>query len=90
LALETRETDYALGVEILECRRLIKGYSDTHDRGLSKFDRVLSGVALLEGRDDAADWLRRLREAALLDEKGEALDGALRTIEVELLDAAAE
>jgi len=90
LALEMRETDYALGVEVLECRRLIKGYSDTHDRGLSKFDRVLSGVALLEGRDDAADWLRRLREAALLDEKGEALDGALRTIEVELLDAAAE
>lgn len=89
-ALLVRETDYALGVEILECRRLIKGYSDTHDRGLSKFDRVLSGLTLLEGREDAADWLRRLREAALLDEKGEALDGALRTIETELLDAAAE
>lgn len=89
-ALAVRETDYALAVEILECRRLIKGYSDTHDRGLSKFDRVLGGLALLEGRDDAADWLRRLREAALLDEKGEALDGALRTIETEVLDAAAE
>lgn len=85
-----REENYALGVEILECRRLIKGYSDTHDRGLSKFDRVLSGLELLEGRDDAADWLRRLREAALLDEKGEALEGALKTIRTELLDAAAE
>ena len=88
-ALLVREEDYALGVEVLECRRLIKGYSDTHDRGLSKFDRVLSGLELLEGRDDAADWLRRLREAALLDEKGEALDGALKTIRTELLDAAA-
>jgi indolepyruvate ferredoxin oxidoreductase, beta subunit len=89
-ALVVREENYALGVEVLECRRLIKGYSDTHDRGLSKFDRVLSGLELLEGRDDAADWLRRLREAALLDEKGEALDGALKTIQTELLDAAAE
>ena len=32
------------------------------------------------GRDDAADWIRRLREAALADEKGQALDGALGTI----------
>jgi indolepyruvate ferredoxin oxidoreductase, beta subunit len=87
LALDTREGDYALRVEVLECRRLIKGYSDTHERGLSKFDRVLSGLALLDGRDDAADWLRRLREAALLDEAGDALDGALKTIKTEVLGA---
>ncbi len=65
----------------LRCRRLIKGYTDTHARGLSKYDRVVGALAMLRGRDDAADWLRRLREAALQDEKGEALDGALRTIE---------
>ncbi|EKF19045.1 indolepyruvate oxidoreductase subunit beta family protein [Nitratireductor pacificus] len=80
LALETAGRDYALGVEILNCRRLIKGYSDTHARAHSKFDRVLSGLPLLEGRKDAADWLRRLREAALKDEKGDMLDGALKTI----------
>lgn len=79
-ALEAARRDYALGVEILACRRLIKGYSDTHARGHSKFDRVMQGIALVEGRDDAADWARRLREAALKDEKGEALDGALATI----------
>lgn len=72
--------DYDLAVEILNCRRLIKGYSDTHVRGHSKFDKVLGALPPLEGRDDAADWLRRLREAALKDEKGEALDGALRTV----------
>lgn len=72
--------DYALAVEVIRCRRLIKGYSDTHARGLSKFDRVLDGIALVAGRDDAADWARRLREAALQDEKGKALDGALETI----------
>ena len=36
---------------------------------------------MLAGRDDAAEWLERLREAALQDEKGEALDGAIKTVE---------
>ena len=71
---------YDLAVEIVKCRRLIKGYSDTHVRGLSKFDRVISGAKLVTGREDAAQWIERLREAALLDEQGEALDGALKTI----------
>lgn len=80
LALDHAASDYALAVEILNCRRLIKGYSDTHVRAQSKFDRVLSGLPLLAGRPDAADWLRRLREAALKDEKGDMLDGALKTV----------
>ena len=72
--------DHALAVEVLRCRRLVKGYSDTHARGLSKFDRVLGALPVLQGRPDAADWLRRLREAALADEEGRALDGALATV----------
>jgi indolepyruvate ferredoxin oxidoreductase beta subunit len=72
--------DYNLAVEILNCRRLIKGYSDTHVRGHSKFDRVLSALPTLKGRPDAADWIRRLREAALKDEAGTMLDGALKTV----------
>ena len=79
-ALGHADKDYQLAVELLRCRRLIKGYSDTHARGLSKFDRVCGAVSLLAGRKDAADWIRRLREAALEDEAGEALDGALKTI----------
>lgn len=71
---------YDLAVEVLNCRRLIKGYSDTHARGLSKFDRVLSALPLLEDRNDGADWLRRLREAALMDDEGAMLDGALKTV----------
>ncbi|RWA61882.1 indolepyruvate oxidoreductase subunit beta family protein [Mesorhizobium sp.] len=80
LALSHAREDYALGTEILNCRRLIKGYSDTHARAQSKFDRVLSALPMLEGRGDAADWIRRLREAALKDEKGDMLDGALKTV----------
>jgi indolepyruvate ferredoxin oxidoreductase beta subunit len=79
-AMAELDRDYALAVEILRCRRLIKGYSDTHARGLSKFDRVMQGIALVAGRADAAEWARRLREAALKDEEGRALDGALDTI----------
>lgn len=80
LALDTAADDYALAVEVLNTRRLIKGYSDTHVRAQSKFDRVLSALPMLKGRPDAADWLRRLREAALKDEKGDMLDGALKTV----------
>ena len=80
LALARARENYALGVEILNCRRLIKGYSDTHARARSKFDRVISALDMLKGREDAADWIRRLREAALKDEKGDMLDGALKTV----------
>jgi indolepyruvate ferredoxin oxidoreductase beta subunit len=74
------DRNYALAVEVIRCRRLVKGYSDTHARGLSKFDKVMDGIALVQPRDDAADWARRLREAALQDVDGKALDGALQTI----------
>ena len=78
--VEAAPLNYDLAVEIARARRLIKGYSDTMSRGLSKYDRVMAGAALVAGRADAADWVRRLRQAALLDEAGEALDGALKTI----------
>lgn len=81
-ALAHVRTDYRFAVEMIRNRRLIKGYSDTHVRGLSKFDRVNEGALLVLGRPDAADWVRRLREAALKDEKGDALEGALATLRV--------
>ncbi|MCY1667418.1 indolepyruvate oxidoreductase subunit beta family protein [Rhizobium sp. SL86] len=79
-ALEVLALNYDLAVEVLGNRRLVKGYSDTHVRGLSKFDRVMSALPMLAGREDGAAWMRRLRQAALLDEGGVALDGALKTV----------
>ena len=70
----------ALAVAIIELRRLVKGYSDTHARGLSKFDKALAAAMQLRNRSDAADWVKRLRDAALLDEDGKMLDGAIATI----------
>lgn len=80
-ALDLAPDCYDLSVEMLSCQRLIKGYSDTHERGHSKFGRVIAMVPVLKTRDDGAEWLKRLREAALQDEDGTALDGAVKTVQ---------
>jgi indolepyruvate ferredoxin oxidoreductase beta subunit len=80
-ARSTARRDIALGVELLEARRLVKGYSDTHDAGEGKFSRLMAMARRLEGRADAADWMRRMRQAALADAEGRALDDTIRTIE---------
>jgi len=80
VATATVAQNYDAAVEVLNTRRLIKGYSDTHARGESKFDRILGAVPLLAPRADGAEWMRRLRDAALMDETGIALDGALKTV----------
>jgi len=67
-------------VEALKCRRLIKGYSDTHARGLSKFARVTQEIERIADRDDAAEWAARLRKTAIREGEGGDLDGLIRTI----------
>lgn len=80
LAASVLPRDYDLAVETLASRRLVKGYSDTHARGLSKFDRVSRTAPMLVGVPDAAGWMNRLIRAALADEDGTMLDGALATV----------
>ena len=74
--------DYRLALEVVKNRRLVKGYSDTHERGEKRFQRVMDAAAQLLGRGDAAEWVRKLREAALADEEGTALEEALRAAPV--------
>jgi indolepyruvate ferredoxin oxidoreductase beta subunit len=69
--------DYALAVEIAACQSLVKGYGDTHARGLRNFAAVLSALPALRGKPDADARLRALREAALADESGVRLANAL-------------
>ncbi len=80
LAHSQAAKNYDLAVEIVNARRLIKGYSDTMSRGQSKYDRMIAAIPMLSDRSDGAQWMRRLQQAALADEKGDALDGALKTI----------
>ena len=79
-ARECLPKNYGLAVEILACRRLVKGYSDTHARGLAKFDRVMEAVPKLVATPNAAASLRHLREMALKEESQVSLDTAIREI----------
>ena len=59
-----------------QCQRLVKGYSDTHERGVRHFD-MLMAVVHRAGATLAPATLRDLREAALADEHGNRLQAAL-------------
>jgi len=67
----------ALALEIARCQRLVTGYSDTHERGTRHFEQLMAATRRLAGRPDAAEALRRLRDAALADDQGKALGTAL-------------
>lgn len=66
-----------LAVEIARCQRVIKGYGDTHARGLRSFDTIMKALPDLWNHDDAAGAVRKLGDAALADEDGIALRAAL-------------
>ena len=81
-----RSTDLAL--EIAECARLIKGYGDTHARGLSNYRAIETRLIepALAGRiqpAQAADAVASARTAALVDPEGESLAKCLAEIEAQ-------
>ncbi len=72
------EGDVTLALEIVECQRLVKGYSDTFMRGLSNFQMIMGVLeGLPAGRTDRGGIVARLREAALADEMGIRLKAEL-------------
>lgn len=73
---QTAAFNPALAVEIAECQRLVKGYSDTHERGLRNYETVMA-AAQRAGTTLAPATLRELRDAALADEHGDKLRAAL-------------
>jgi indolepyruvate ferredoxin oxidoreductase beta subunit len=72
--------DAQLALEITECARLIKGYSDTHRRGAANFLAIIDALVRSPVIDDAREQVRataRVREAALADPEGKALSANL-------------
>ena len=70
----------ALGAEIAECGRLIKGYGATNERGKENLLHVLDHLAVANrfaSDHERAAAIRAARIAALADESGVALDDAL-------------
>jgi indolepyruvate ferredoxin oxidoreductase beta subunit len=85
LIAEAARHSGALALEVVECARLIKGYGDTHARGLANYRTIearvvrpaLAGAIPLQR---AADALASARTAALVDPEGESLAKCLAEI----------
>ena len=76
----TRE-DWALGHEVAQCGRLIKGYGSTNERGKASLLHLIDHLAPPRAGVDAsqrASAVRAARIAALKDDAGLALDQALQ------------
>ncbi len=69
--------DPALALEAARCQRLVKGYSDTHARGLKNYETLMA-VVDRHAATLAPATLRSLRDAALADEHGVKLQDSLR------------
>jgi indolepyruvate ferredoxin oxidoreductase beta subunit len=72
--------NYALAVELARAQRLVKGYGETHERGLRNFTALIERLDSLAARADGAAVLGRLQKAALADEEGQALARELATL----------
>ncbi len=96
LVAEAAALSPALALEVAACANLIKGYGDTHKRGMANYRAIVERVVrpALKRRlpaDLAADAVASATAAALADPEGESLAKTLAAIEKRgLLDAAAE
>jgi indolepyruvate ferredoxin oxidoreductase beta subunit len=66
----------ALALELVQCQRLVKGYGDTHARGLKNFQTLMEVFDRRPGALAPAT-LSDLRGAALADEQGRSLHALL-------------
>ncbi len=65
-----------LATEIAQCQRLVKGYGETHERGLRNYETLME-VVERTGARMAPATVRELRDAALADERGDKLRATL-------------
>ncbi|MCF8475314.1 MAG: indolepyruvate oxidoreductase subunit beta family protein [Emcibacter sp.] len=67
---DTMNKDYSLALEVIGCQRLIKGYGETHARGLGNYKLIMSVID--NGLAKAPD-VHKLKTAALADDEGKTL-----------------
>ena len=78
--LDIAPGNYALATEIALTRTLVKGYSDTHERGKERYDTLMQLLPRIMGMPDPAATLAKLRKAALADDTGAALSVAIKDV----------
>lgn len=74
-------TSPAFALEAAKCANLVKGYGDTHERGVRSFERTMACLDACAAAPDPAASLRTLREAALADPEGRALEAAVAALQ---------
>lgn len=78
-------THHPLAAEFARAQRLIKGYGETHERGLHSFGTLAAQLDALTARPDGAAVLARLQDAALADEEGSAFARELSALQADPL-----
>lgn len=89
MILQAARLSPALGLEVAECARLIKGYGSTHKRGTQNFQTIETRLIrpALHGQipvQDAIDGIASARTAALLDPEGNSLAKCLDEFDARL------
>ena len=77
-----RPKDYNTATEIASLQRLIKGYGDTHARGLKNYASIVEKLPAIIEQSDPAATLKSLQQAALKDEHSAELEAALGDLSV--------
>ena len=77
---EAHAASPALALEVAKCANLVKGYGDTHERGVRNFERTMACLDDCAAAPDPAASLRTLREAALADPEGGKFDAAMAAL----------
>ncbi len=72
LVQDTAKRDVDAAIEVAKLPQLIKGYSDTFERGLGNFLRLIEEVEPALRTSGGAARIAALRSAALADDKGNA------------------
>jgi indolepyruvate ferredoxin oxidoreductase beta subunit len=73
-------TDYDFALALAESIRIVKGYGDTYERGLTRYKATLSAVTEHD-TGNRGELVNRLIVAAMQDEKGEAFERTLLEVE---------
>jgi indolepyruvate ferredoxin oxidoreductase beta subunit len=74
--------DYDYALSLAHCIEIVKGYGDTYQRGLTRFQTIVDVVQKSASTDRAAE-VRRLHTAALADEAGRIFDDAVKEVNVD-------
>jgi indolepyruvate ferredoxin oxidoreductase beta subunit len=78
--LSVAATNTPVAIEIATTRTLVKGYSDTHERGRARYDMLMRMLPQILETADPAATLAGLRKAALADDTGAALAAAIKDL----------